>query len=270
MPQHPGLRSRPIALFFLLAYLIAWAIWAPTILQAYGLIDWSVPLASTVGLLGSSLAAMLTAGLTEGRAGVKAIWGRIFKLRAGLVWYLVPLLLPILISGLAVGLEVLLGGTSPIGSVKSLDAAPLFFLTQFVTHLLTEEPGWRGYAQPKLQERYRPVQASLILGLLWGFWHLPLFLIPGRQQGQMNFLGFVLLCVAMTMLVAWIQNRAGSSFVSVLFHASMNTSLTVSAVLLSGTRLFWLTVVIMVGAALLVALRTGLRGADPVRADRAA
>lgn len=270
LDSSPRPRPRSIALFFLLAYLIAWALWAPTILKARGVIDWEVPGADTWGLFGSSLAAVITAGLTEGKTGVKAIWGRIFKLRIKLGWYLVPLLLPVLLSGLAVGVEVLLGGGSPVGSVMPLQMAPLYLITQVVTHLLTEEPGWRGYALPKLQERYRPVQASLILGLLWGCWHIPLFLIPGRPQGQMPPLGFLLAVVAATVLMAWVQNRAGSSFVSVLFHASMNTSFAAFAVLTSSTRLFWLTVVIWLAVAVLVAIRTGLRGSDPASVDRAA
>lgn len=270
MPNRSGLRARPIALFFVLAYLIAWALWAPTILKARGIIDWEIPGADTWGLFGSSLAALIAAGLTEGKSGVKAIWGRFFKLRINPVWYIVPLLLPVLLSGLAVGVDVLLGNPSPIGTVLPLQVAPLYLISQIVTHLLTEEPGWRGYALPKLQERFSPLRANLILGLLWGCWHIPLFLIPGRPQGQMNFLGFLLAVIAATMLMAWVQNRAGSSFVSVLFHASMNTSFAAFAVLTSSDRLFWLTVAIWLGVAVLVALRTGLRGRSSTEADLAA
>lgn len=270
MPQRSGLRSRPIALFFVLAYLIAWALWAPTILKARGIIDWEIPGADTWGLFGSSLAAMITAGLTEGRTGVKAIWGRIFKVRIDARWYLVPVLLPILLCGLAAGLEVALGGASYIGTVMPLAVAPVYFLLQIVTHILTEEPGWRGYALPKLQERHSPVRSSLILGLLWGCWHIPLFLIPGRPQAQMPFLGFLLAVIAATMLMAWVQNRAGSSFVSVLFHSSMNTSFAGFAVLTSSSRLFWLTVALWFGSAVLLALRTGLKGRASVAAEVAA
>lgn len=263
-------RSRPIARFFVLAYLIAWALWAPTILKARGIIDWEIPGADSLGLFGSSLAAVITAGLTEGKTGVKAIWGRMLTFRIKPLWFLVPVLSPILLCGLAVGLEMALGGPSLIGSVMPLQMAPVYFLLQILTHLLTEEPGWRGYALPKLQERHSPVRASLILGLLWGCWHIPLFLIPGRPQAEMPFLGFLLAVIAATMLMTWVQNRAGSSFVSVLFHSSMNTSFAGFAVLTSSSRLFWLTVALWLGSAVLLALRTGLKGRASVAAEVAA
>src|SRR5258708_3068856 len=67
----------------------------------------------------------------------------------------------------------------------------LLIAGMFVSSLV-EEPGWRGFALPRLQERYGPLTGSLILGLCWGLWHLPLFTIPGYDGAGTGFLGIII------------------------------------------------------------------------------
>ena len=79
--------------------------------------------------------------------------------------------------------------------------AALYFLFENVLHLLTEEAGWRGYALPSLQTRLRPFVASLLLGVLWAGWHVPLFLLQGTPQSRMPLAGFLASAVATTLLI---------------------------------------------------------------------
>jgi uncharacterized protein len=88
---------------------------------------------------------------------------------------------------------------------------------------LGEEFGWRGYAQPVLQDRLGWRTASLVLGLVWGMWHLPLFYIAGTAQVHIPLALFLLSVLAMSVLFAWLVNRtAGSVVAALLFHTAIN------------------------------------------------
>lgn len=262
-------RRFQIPLFFFQAYLIAWLLWIPTVLKARGITTWEIPGAETFGLFGSSLAAIIVAGLTEGGASVKQLLGFMVRMRMNWAWALVAILLPLSLNGIGAVMGNLTGNPSLIGIGLPIAKAPLYFISQIIVMLLTEEPGWRGFILPRLQERLGLLRGSLVLGVLWGLWHLPLFLIPGRPQGQMPLIGFVLATTAATVLMAWVQRRAGSAFVSVLFHAAMTTGFSALGVLTSGTPLFWITTAVWVVVAAAVYLVTGLRGRPEASAQRA-
>jgi membrane protease YdiL (CAAX protease family) len=96
-----------------------------------------------------------------------------------------------------------------------------------------EEPGWRGFALPRIQERYGPLWGSLLLGALWGVWHLPLWLwIPGHSGARSGllgigvpFLGWFAFIVAFAVLITWVFNHThGSVLLAGLFHASHNAT----------------------------------------------
>ena len=97
---------------------------------------------------------------------------------------------------------------------------------------LGEEIGWRGFALPRLQARFGPLRASLILGLLWAFWHLPHFLTSAQRGGPgmslsvlyFNLPVFLVMVVALSIVFTWVFNRTeGSLFIAMLLHASINT-----------------------------------------------
>ena len=123
-----------------------------------------------------------------------------------LPWYLVAFGLPAALALLAAGLYVLVGpGTSiQLGRLSVLD---------FVLILLVvgEELGWRGYALPKLLETRSPLVASLIIGVLWGLWHLPTFFIAGTPQFNHPILAFLVLTTAYSILLSWVVLQTGGS-----------------------------------------------------------
>jgi membrane protease YdiL (CAAX protease family) len=101
-------------------------------------------------------------------------------------------------------------------------ALPLFFLIQVFTN--GEEIGWRGYALPKLQARHGALIASLIIGVIWAFWHVPKFLTAGSAQDY-SFWLYLLDTIALAILFTWVYNNTKSSLLLVtLFHAALNTS----------------------------------------------
>jgi len=113
----------------------------------------------------------------------------------------------------AIGVPTLLGLTSiafvfPVGLV----------LAAIFVAALGEELGWRGFALPRMQARQQAFAASLLLGVLWGLWHLPLLIARGISP--LGYLDFVLSIIAYSVLLAWIYNNTqGSLFLMVLFHA---------------------------------------------------
>jgi uncharacterized protein len=127
------------------------------------------------------------------------------------------------------------------GAVASFQGFPSGFLIGYpITFLLIffgggplgEEPGWRGFALPRLQSRYGALRATLILGVVWTFWHLPDFLTSAQRGGPgaplsiwyINLTIFFLMVMSMAFLFTWVSNHTkGSLFIALLLHASINT-----------------------------------------------
>ena len=115
-----------------------------------------------------------------------------------------------------------------------------------------EEIDWRGYIQPILEKRYGLAIGGLILGTIWAVWHLPLWIIPGTSQSEMNFFGFLAGSIAMSYFYSWIVESSGRRLLSGLFvHGSCNAIQGLFPLIIFGdedakqTR-FWLFVVLMV------------------------
>ena len=202
-------RRHPLIVFFVLAYVFSWWSWP---LYALGLSP------SPIIAFGPFLAAILVLALTTGKGGVVTLLRRMVRWRVRPVWYAVALLLPVAISGGAALLNVVvLGASAPspaeLGVWSGL--APTFFLRLLVPGIggAWEEPGWRGYALPKLQGGHSALLASLILGVVWAFWHLPLIVI-----GQIHLSDSVFI-VAWTVVLTWVFNNTnGSVLIAMLMH----------------------------------------------------
>ena len=205
-------RRYPLIVFFVLAYVFSWWTWP---LYAFGLSP------SPIIAFGPFLAAILVLALTTGKGGVVTLLRRMVRWRVRPVWYAVALLLPVAISGGAALLNVVLGASAPspaeLGAWSGL--VPTFFLQLLVPGIggAWEEPGWRGYALPKLQGGHSALLASLILGVVWAFWHLPLMVI-----GQIH-LSDPVFIVAWTVVFTWVFNNTnGSVLIAMLMHNMHN------------------------------------------------
>ena len=206
-------RRHRLTTFFVLAYAFSWWVW---ILYATGLSP--NPIAS----FGPFLAAIVVLALTEGRAGIGRLFRRMVRWRVSPVWYAVALLLPGVLAAIAAALNILMGAQPPssdqLGGWPGL--IPTFALLLLVPGIggAWEEPGWRGYAVPRLQRGRSALVASLILGVLIAGWHLPLMV-----AGQVHYSDIVLILVAM-IVVNWVFNNAqGSVLIVMLLHAANNT-----------------------------------------------
>lgn len=205
-------RNRMIV-FFALAYLLSWYPWFLAL--ARGTTSGPNP-------LGPLVAALIVTALTEGRSGVKTLLARIVRWRAGLRWYAVAFLLPAAICIAAAGVVALVSGpTLQLSKLAGWQDVVEKFIFIFLFIGLGEEPGWRGFALPKLQKKRSPLAASLVLAPLWAIWHLPLM---GNEFPLAILPAFLIAIFPATILATWIYNRTnGSVLLPMLFHSAVNT-----------------------------------------------
>jgi membrane protease YdiL (CAAX protease family) len=220
---------------FILMFVCTWPIdlWAAA--NSHGLLL-SLPIPPILPLFvgyGFVAASLIMTGIISGRAGIRALLRQFLVWRVGLPWYGVVLLGAAVINLAAIAIHVLLGGAVPdfaqpfarqvVGpSINLWVALPLFFLVGVFSN--GEEIGWRGYALPRLQARHGALIASLIIGVVWAFWHVPKFLTVGSAQDY-SFWVFLLNSIAFAVLYTWVYNNTKSSLLLVtLFHAAINTA----------------------------------------------
>jgi uncharacterized protein len=192
-------RRYPIVSFFVVMYALTWG---------------AIPFGSffTAGPL---LAALVVIALTEEWAGLRNLGSRIIRWRVGWFWYAMAIGLPLAVHLLTVGLNVALGaGVPSLAQFSPLPGIVLVFAVRLINPLdgpLAEEPGWRGFAQPRLQAGRSPLIATLILGLLVASWHIPIWVLPEFGLSPIDILGAFLATVAVTFWYAWLFNHTGGS-----------------------------------------------------------
>jgi len=249
-------RRYQLPIFFILAYAFSWIVWGSEIAQQNKLLSFHIP--DTFAYWGLTLAVLIVAGLAGGKAALWDLLQRIFRSRVGIQWYALALLVPLLQALIPAGIYRLFGGNVPLGAHMSPAGAAIYFVTFGLVVWVTEELAWRGFALPRLQAGRSALTASLILGLLWGLWHTPLFLIAGTAQSTWPYLGFVLFTVAYSVLMTWMYNHTrGSVLLASLFHIASDTVLAFSGVLSGDPLLFWLTVAVTCIGAIVVVVVEG-------------
>jgi membrane protease YdiL (CAAX protease family) len=213
-----------------------------------------------IGALGPAAAALI---VTRVIGAPVRHWARqIVKWRVSPRYYAYALGLPALLLAI-VNIELALAGQD-VHLALLLDRLPAYLGTFLLVVTIGggfEEPGWRGFALPRLQEHHTPVKATLILGLVWGGWHLPLY-----GLGAIGPIAFVF-------FYTWLYNRTGSVLLCILLHASFTPAL--DHLVLREDNLgvdVAILATLVAAATALVLLTRGRLGYDPgtrVRLDRA-
>ncbi len=221
------IERHPLASFFALAYAVSWLLWAPLVVSGDSSPSGPGFILLLLGSLVPSSVAILLVAVLHGRAGVRRLLHRLLVWRVGVGWWVAVALVSTLALG-AVGLSVLLGGPSPDVTVAIPGAVALFVFFLFPGSAGGEEIGWRGFALPQLQAARSALNASLVLGVVWGVWHLPLYLLGTDIRPLSLFAPWVVLTVAASVIYTWIYNGTGGSLLMVvLFHAASNLPLVV-------------------------------------------
>lgn len=216
---------RSVALYYVIAIGWAWLVWAPLVMGADGLkilsINPSLPILTCIATLGPSLGCFITHRVETGN------WNAIRLLpvsRERWGWVLLGPLL-VLLCTFVVFPAFISSGSPALWRWHPSVLAGLWF-PMFNYNLLGgplfEEPGWRGFLQPRLEEVMRPWNAAICVGLMWAAWHTPLFFVTWTSASPFS---FVLIEVGLSILFAFAFNSSGKAVaVAILMHAAFNAS----------------------------------------------
>ena len=224
------LAGHPLLLFFLSSFVLTWGyfwlIWAPLGLPA-----------SLIGLggFGPAISAFLVLAITSETPGILSLLRSIVHWRVGVRWYLLALL--------GVPLVNLFAYLVVPGTLSDFVAPGSRLLRVYLTEMamsltigiapLWEEVGWRGFALPNIQRLYGPVLGTVILGALWGVWHLPFFFGPLAQTGPdstwlsatIALIEFSIGLTGLSVVMTWMLNNCGgSTLLAILIHAAFDSS----------------------------------------------
>jgi CAAX protease family protein len=221
--QETGKKASGLLLFLALSYAVTWAAfisvanWAPVHTGVgYALV--------LFGTYAPGLIALVLTFRSEGSIGVKRLLRRTVMTDAPARLYVIAVSYIVVIELAAAGVHRLVAGAWPAFGPGPLALIPISiaFSTPFQAG---EEIGWRGFALPRLADRFGLRIASLVLGIIWAMWHLPQFYIAGGDSYHQSFIVWSSQVVAMSVAFAWLYARSGGSLLLVmLMHAAINNS----------------------------------------------
>ena len=233
MPQfgkEDGLvRRHAVESYFALTFAISWlgalAVVAPRLLRGEPVGKFSGILMFPVMLLGPAVSGVLLTRVVDGSGGLPDLLSRMRRIRVGVPWYTALLIPPLLIPIELLCLKTLV---SPVYAPNRFFAGVSFGIVAG----FFEEIGWMGYAFPKMARTGNQLGAAIVLGVLWGIWHIPVidYLGTATPHGAYwlpYFLAFTAAMTGMRVLIAWIYANTKSVALAQLMHASSTGSLVV-------------------------------------------
>jgi membrane protease YdiL (CAAX protease family) len=241
-------KRNSLVIFFVLAFGISWLgfFTGATLLFPFG----------------PSAAGVILVLLTYNPEDQREFWRRVidFK-RISTGWYLLIILISPALIAASIIVDRLLGGSLPeanlLGKIadQPLKLLP-FVLTSLVFGALSEELGWRGYALAHVPNKWGAIRSSLMIGIIWWAWHLPLFTAPGSAHEQrgwftMMFWLFLIDVISLSILLTWVylHNRA-SILAAILLHFFYNFTLGLVWPVSDRTQLFISILLILAAASL--------------------
>jgi CAAX protease family protein len=221
-----------LLLFFITTFAFSWFFWLIDVLDTLQVIilPFSYMVFFIIGAFGPLVGALVMSWRLGGWGEVKRLIRAGFNLRMPFIWWLLIFLIPLVLSALCLWVNVTRNNFQFDNSllVQPLMILPTFLAMFFIGGSVQEEFGWRGFALPRMLKKWNPLVASLVLGIIWGLWHLPLFFIEGTGQYYMPMGVFMVMTLAFTVLFTWFYLRTDRNlFSALLFHTTLNTFLSV-------------------------------------------
>lgn len=243
------IRRHRLLLFFGLALGLTWTAFIPWYASKGEDIPWFT--------FGPLLAALIAALLTGGLPALRSVLASMVRWRVSPVWYVVALGFPIAAQLVAISLNTSLGSAAPAwGNIPPLaEILPMVAIFAIFSGPLGEEPGWRGFAVPRLLASHSAFSASLLLGAVWAAWHLPLALV-----GDLTLYGTINVLLAAFVFTWLYQNTGGSVLLAILMHASHQNSVRYLGKVFSGgdfVQQQWIAVGIWLAAVVAILLVQG-------------
>ena len=268
----------PVVTYFVLTFLISWG-GILVVLGPGAFTGATVPTEALLPLVflamfaGPSVAGILMTGLVDGKAGFHDLRSRLLKWRVGVRWYVVALLTaPLVATAVLLPLSFSFAGFLPALFASDDKASLLVFgLAAGLMTGLCEELGWTGFVIPRLRRRYGVLTTGLIVGLLWGAWHFPLF-SGGDLSGALPLALFLSVqlfsfLAAYRVLMVWVYDRTRSLPVAMLMHASLTAStLILQPIDVTGMRVVTYDLILTAAFWLLIAALAMANGRQLARA----
>jgi uncharacterized protein len=250
-------RRRELVIFFVLSYLIAWS---------------TLPIGTFIAF-SPLVSAIVVVLIAEGLPGLARLGRRVIRWRVNWIWYAAAIGLPLLVHAVGTGLNMAAGAPAPLlDQFQPWYTLFLVFGLGMVNPLegpLGEEPGWRGFALPRLQSKWSPLASTALLGLLITVWHLPLVFMPQFDLSLPD----IATTVAVTFWYSWLFNRTGGSVLLTLIAHVTEGSVNFQGLWPAGpdadrTTWTWLITWALLVVALLIFDRKSWRTAPESAIDR--
>jgi uncharacterized protein len=247
--------------FFIITFIWSWILWTPLVLGNLKIISFSDKLLKIstlpvlmLGVFGPLAGALFVLHHEKGKGSLRKYLRTFLDLKIGWKAYIIPI--------------IIFGGSTFIawffpelfGEKRLPMLLPSIWV--FIPYLLMmiflgggqEEFGWRGYALPLLENKFGIWFANVILGIIWAFWHIPLWFITGTSQTYMNFGGFILLMVGYSFILSWIRKISGNRPFSGLYvHGLFNALIPLMPPLIMQKNVpqprfwLWVTLTLLIG-----------------------
>jgi membrane protease YdiL (CAAX protease family) len=226
--------TRNLIIFLVATFIWTWTCYTP--IAVSGNSPYSMPwmILLILGGMGPSSVGVLMVLFSKDKEYRRDYWRRCFSFKQiSWVWWLVIFLMFPILYGLNVAIDMALGGSLPaMEQLRNLIANPAAIpLTAFISFLSgpwAEEFGWRGYALDRIMKRLGIIPGTVLLGAIWGIWHMPLFFMPATGHGQMGwgfdgFWAFNLRSIGLALIMTWVYLKTNRSILSAIFmHFTSN------------------------------------------------
>jgi membrane protease YdiL (CAAX protease family) len=222
----------PLVAFFALTFVLTWSSWLVAWLLSGGSASTAFPGAGLptlifyFGVFAPGIAALLLTARKESETGVRSLLRRLIQWNVGARWYVFALTYFAAIKLTVALIHRIVAGTWPrFGSEPLYLMIAAIIASTIIFGQAGEETGWRGYALPRLATRIGLGGASIVIGIIWAAWHLPLFFIAGTDTTGQSFPLYLLQVTALSVAITWLYSRTnGSLFLTMLMHASINNT----------------------------------------------
>ena len=212
------MKNQRLIKYLILTFAVTWISWGSlSILIKLEVFNFSHPIATALHLIGGFGPTIATLFVFDEKITTKSILNFIFKCKKKTLRYL---LLFCFIEIFVIGLS-----SMEINSALPLYILPLVFVQAVLIYGGNEELGWRGIMQPIMESKMPIPVGTLITGLVWSIWHIPLWFIDGASQQNIPFLLFTLLGILLSFWLAAVYKRTQCVFFCSIFHGLTNTLL---------------------------------------------
>lgn len=216
-----------ILAFLLITFTWTWLFWLPSVLSPEGYANQIFFILFIIGGYGPFVGAFSLTYINERKIGMRALWKRFWNVKIEIKWLVITFLLFPVLYAVSSLIAFLVQGDHPsLAWISQPWVIFNYILTAFFAGGFSEEFGWRGYALDRFQVKVGPIISSLIIGVIWAFWHLPVWFIAGDPHGIggiPDFFLFLLETAFLSILYTWLYNNSNKSiFIAVIFHTIFN------------------------------------------------